>query len=108
MSVTGRALGNRDEMREVDYWSGPLAISHEEQIAVVAAVMDRKSDGPRSRFTYFRQPMERAAAQRQAHVACMASPPDLRLVPGSAIAPPPTTALQRVRPDRSAIEEFQE
>lgn len=105
MTTTGRALGNRDDMREVEYWTGPLGIPEVDQVAVVAAVMARKPDGPPTKFGYFRQAMEREAAERDAHAARMAAPPDLRVVPSSA-DPPARPQPRRIRPDPSAVEDY--
>lgn len=87
--LTGRGgamLGTQADMLEARRWFTDLKLTPTEVLAVVAEAMQRKPDGPPSRFSYFTKAMQRYAAAK----AAAAQP----------LAPSPHTAdATRYRPD---------
>lgn len=76
--LTGRGgamLGTQADMLEARRWFTDLKLSPAEVLSVVSEAMQRKPDGPPSRFSYFTKAMQRYAAAKAAAAQPLAPSP---------------------------------
>lgn len=102
----GAMLGTQADMLEANRWCADLDLTPDEVLAVVAEAMQRKPDGPPSRFSYFTKAMQRYAAAKAQTATPLtpASPQPVPFHPSRPQQPDMAEVMAIVRRNREARE----
>lgn len=61
---SGKMIGRMADMQEFQAWRDDLGLSMPDILTIIAEVMQTKADGPPKTFSYFTEPMRRAAGRK--------------------------------------------
>lgn len=65
MTATGKMCGSQNDMLVYEKWKTDLGLSHSEICQQITETMKLKRDGPPVTFSYFNNPMQKLAGQKQ-------------------------------------------